>query len=221
MKLRAVHLLSLPNTEREMRSVADVSRLQDFGIEVIQVVNPPYDGPVPEARDDNGTRPFKLGPRHFGCYAAHREAILQHLTEDLLVFEGDCLFNVSLYEMKSRILLALAGCRTYRLIAVSFGPKHGGLILEQLNPLMGTTTRFIETHAYLIPLSSRPIFEDVFSKPWDTVDYVYTIYLLDQQRQRIGIFTDKIAAVQSNGPSLIDAKPKDSEDHFRNLKGQN
>lgn len=225
MNLRICHLLSRPEDEREKRSVEAVSALSEntFGYAYTQCVNLPYDGPIPPARDDNGTRPFKLTSRHYGCWYAHKLA-LAYLTDDLdclFVAECDCVFTEPVNKVIARIWKAYIACIAHDLAAFTFGPLHGGELLEQLDGNMATTSRFIETHCYLIPAKARSVWAEMYSKDFDTIDYAISIYLLDQQHERIGIFTDKIVAVQADGMSLLDNRMKDSETHFRNLEGQN
>lgn len=226
MQLRIVHLLSQPDSEREQRSIREVSALSEntFGYQYVQVINEPYDGPIPPARDDNGTRPFKLGQGAYGCYKAHRDAMLAYLTPDisaLLLCEGDCAFTLPMNQVIARIWRAYNACLEHDLIAFTLGPKHGGETIEDFGNGIVTTTRLIETHAVLVPIASRGFVEEMLSKPWDTIDYVWTIYGYDQAKKRIGIFEDKIVAVQMNATSLVDGKYKDSEEHFRHLEGQN
>lgn len=221
MNLRCVHLLTHPESEREQRSIAEVSKLSDFDIDYVPIVNPIYDGELPLARECND-RPFELTKAHYGCYSAHRDAIIKYLTEDvdtLLVCECDCVFVESPEEIYQRILAAERACREMQLVVFTFGFRHNSLILEERGNI-SVISQFIETHCYLVPKAAKPVFADLFSKPFDALDYTYTIYLYDQAKQRIGTFRDRPVAVQARGMSLIDHKLKISEEHFRNVRYQ-
>ncbi len=223
MKIRAVHLLTDLSSERERRSIREVAQLQQFGVEYIQLLTSPWSNGLPPSRaaDD---RPFKLTKGHFGCWDAHRAAILNYLTSDLdalLVFECDALFAEPVEVFWDRVKIAYEACVMDDLLGFTFGPKHGGILTpiehnSRKYPI-ALTTQFIETHAYLIPQKSKPDFEAMFAKPWDALDYCYTIYLYDQDKRRIGVFADRPASMQADGPSLVDPFPKTSENHFRNL----
>lgn len=223
MKLRIVHLLSEPNTEREQRSIEEVSQLTKFLVEYIPVVNEKWTSEFPVPREAND-REFKLTQAHFGCYLSHKSAILKYLQDDidaLLICECDCVFTLSVGEVWGRIQRACKACVDHDLIAFTLGPKHGGITQSDLGDWMVTTSRFIETHCYLVPIGARDRVTGLFTLPWDACDYVWTVYGFDRGRHRIGIFDDKIVAVQASGTSLIDNREKTSEHYFRAVKGQN
>src|SRR5882757_7445641 len=105
MKFRAVHIYTNPEFEREIRSFDDVSKLESYDIEYIPFYSALYTGEIPLAREAND-RPFVLTPAHYGCYRAHKTAILNYLTTDvdaLLIFECDAIFSVGVKEMSQKI----------------------------------------------------------------------------------------------------------------------
>jgi GR25 family glycosyltransferase involved in LPS biosynthesis len=216
MKLRAVHLLSEPDSKREERSRCEVSRLAKYRIQYIQIVNEPWTGEVPPSREAND-REFKLTPRHYGCYKAHKDAIEKYLVgvDALLVFECDACFTEGVCKFYSRIRRAYQACIDGKLLAFTFGPKHDGKTIDTVGKDVIVITQFIETHAYMIPFASRATFMDAFAKPWDALDYVYTIYLYDHAKHRIGTFRDRATAFQGLGMSLIDGMIKTSETHWK------
>lgn len=219
MNLRCVHLLSQPDTERERRSVMEVSQLARYGVEYRKVVNAPYDGEVPPAREAND-RPFALTPAHYGCYKAHRDAIDQYLTDDidgLLIVECDTVFALPIHETFERIKRAYEAMLEHDLLAFTFGYKHNSKTLERHGDII-LISQWIESHCYLITPKSKPVFMDMLSKPFDAYDYCLTIYLLDIGKQRIGTFADRPIAIQGFGLSIIDKRMKTSEDHFRAVR---
>lgn len=219
MKLRAVHLLTDPQSERERRSVADISGLQQYGIEYLAFINPIWVGEVPAPRVA-ADRPFTLTNLHYGCWKAHHDAILDHFIDDLdglLVFECDALFSESTAQFYNRIIQAYEACVRHSLVTFTFGHKHNGR-LTQLEPNIATTTQWISTHAYLIPRNGRRVFFEMLSQPWDAYDYCTTVYLYDRGHQRIGIFMDRPVTVQADGQTLIYNARNTTENYFRNLR---
>ncbi len=219
MKFRAVHLLTNPKDPREQRSIAEVSALIRHGVEYFSIINPVYDGELPPAREAND-RGFDLKPAHYGCWLAHSGAILNYNgfyegIDGLLVFECDALFVESPENFYWRAVRALEACEQGNLVCFTFGPKHASKTVDTVGDDVIVISQFIETHAYLIPAKSLALFSDIFAKPWDAVDYVYTIYLYDRANERIGTFKHRAMSVQGDGVSLIDGRAKQSESHWR------
>lgn len=222
MKLRAVHIRTNLQEDREVRSFNEVSKLADFGIEYAPRYSPKYKGVIPEPRQA-GDRPFKLTPAHYGCYTAHRDAFNDYRedTDGLLMFECDALFSVPVEEMAQRIERAYKACLEGDLTVFTFGPKHDGKTIDTIGDDVIVITQFIETHAYLIPSTSYDYFTELFAKPWDALDYVYTIYMYDRDKKRIGTFKDRPVSFQAEGKSLIDGRNKNSEIHWKWAKYEN
>ena len=217
MKFRAIHLLTNPLEEREQRSICDITRLIDFGIEYVPVINHVWNGALPPAREA-GDRPFVLTHAHYGCYNAHKQAILNYLKPDidaLLLFECDAVFSLPTFKIVERIERAWQACMEGSLDVFTFGPKHNGKTIDTVGNDVIVITQFIETHAYMIPLKSSTLMREILSKPWDALDYVYTIYLYDRGNYRIGTFKDRAVSVQAKGVSLITGQTKNSEDHWK------
>ncbi len=216
-KFRAIHLLTNPKEQREQRSIAEVSALIRHGVEYFAVLNPVYDGSLPPSREAND-RGFELTPRHYGCWFAHQNAILSFGSQDidaLLIFECDALFVESPENFYWRAVRALEACEQGNLRCVTFGPKHNSITLDTVGDDIIVISQFIETHAYLVPRKEIPFFIELFNKPWDAVDYVYTVYMYDQMKERIGAFKHRAVAVQGDGISLIDGRIKETERHHR------
>lgn len=219
MKVRLVHLLSEPTTERERRSIAEVSALAQFGAQYIQIVNPVYDGEVPPEREAND-RVFTLTKAHYGCWKAHRDAIAEYLTDDidaLLISECDTVFVESPDKIWSRIERAVDVCQRHDILAFTLGYKHNSKTLETIDDVI-LISQWIESHCYLLLPKSKPVFMEMFAQPHDAYDYCLTIYLLDRGHQRVATFSDRPLAVQCRGVSLIDNRDKTSEDFFRAVR---
>lgn len=193
-----------------------------YGVEYFAVINPKYEGELPEAREAND-RGFELTKAHYGCYLAHKNTIFEFFTnvDALLICECDCVFTLHMHEVMRRIERAYQACVEHDLLCFTFGPKHGGQTVTDMGDHMVTTTRLIETHCYMVPVGAKERVYDIWNKPWDAADYIWTVYGWDRGRHRIGIFDDQIVAVQGDGESLIDGRVKNSETHFRYVVGQN
>lgn len=218
MKIKCVHLLSNPESEREQRSIARLCSLPFYGIEGYPVVNPPWTGEIPAGRP-RGDAKFELTKGMYGCWKAHRDAITEHLTDCdvLLVCECDCLPVGTMKEFVASIYRAAQACIQFDLDAFTLGYKHGAQILEPFNDII-VVNQWIETHCYLVPFKSRELFLKMFEQPWDQIDYCMTIYLYDHWKKRIGAFADRPAAIQANGQSLTDGSMRNSEQHYQQVR---
>lgn len=164
---------------------------------------------------------MELTKAHYGCYLAHKNAILEYLTpkiDALLIFECDALPVEPLYQFYKRVRRAYRACVEGNLDVFTFGPKHNGKTIDRVGKDVIVISQFIETHAYMVPVKSRGLIEELFSLPWDAADFIYTVYGYDQRKIRIGTFSDRPVAVQGFGMSLIDRQVKTSEQHFRYVR---
>jgi hypothetical protein len=234
-KFRAIHLLSGTDEERVNRSIGDVSRLQEFGIEYKQIHNdlytelPPKEtcmrpsfvsldpGRVDMGRGDG----WNLTPRHYGCFKAHHDGVLENFDESLsglLVFECDAVCAMSLGEFYSRLCRADDICRKYRNIMVlQLGFRHASHILEKIEEL-DIIDQFIGTHAYFVPESSRELFcEYLRVKPWDAMDMFYTHYFVTNHL-KMAVFNDRPIWNQADGPSYIQPWVSSSEGTYKNWR---
>lgn len=215
MNIKCLHLLSRPNDIRECRSVASVAPMcHAAGMEYYPIINPPYAGPIPPRMESDRT--YESTPGHYGCYLAHRDAILKWLrhADAILVCECDCLFTIDSEEMKRRLARAAEACK--EVPAFTFGYRHDGKTVRKIGDDVIVITQFIETHCYYVPRSSLPIFEKLFASPWDCYDIALTVYLNDRWGMPIGAWADKPIAVQADGASLTHDYIRNDEAHCSN-----
>lgn len=219
MNIKCLHLLSRPNDIRECRSVASVAPMcHSAGMEYHPIINPPYAGPVPAKMESD--RPKKASQGEYGCYLAHRDAILKWLphADALLVCECDCIFTIDSEEMKRRLARASEACQSANLPAFTFGYRHDGKSEKRIGDDVIGISQFIETHCCFIPRSSLDIFRKLFDQPWDSVDLAYTVYLHDRWHMPIGAWADKPVAIQADGKSLTREYTRNDEAHFSGVR---
>jgi hypothetical protein len=219
VKIKCVHLLSNPNDKREMQSKMWLRCLPHYDIPSLEIVNAPWAGEVPPARLCQ-QRPFTLTKGMYGCWKAHKDAITNHLVDCdfLLVCECDCIPTEAMRHFAARVHFAASACLEGNLDVFTLGYKHGGKTIDAVGSQVIVITQWIETHCYLVPMKSRQLFLEMFEKPWDQIDYAFTIYLYDQQKRRIGAFADRPAAIQADGVSLTDGSLRANEKQFMNVR---
>ncbi len=218
--MTAVHLLTHPDDQREARSIAELVQIMPLaGVNYVPIVNPVWTGDIPTPRECND-RPFELTKAHYGCYLAHKNAIAAHLgDEGLWVFECDAVFTIPIQEAAHRMKRAVDVCEKHPLVMLfQLGYRHNGQGMARIEDDVITINQFIETHAYFIPGSSKPVFDAILDEPWDAYDYTVTIRICDRLGGQVAIFDDRPICVQGIGTSLIDNKLKGSEPHFRNVR---
>lgn len=210
IKVRAIHLKTNPNEERELQSEKNIKQLENYGIEYIQIINNIYKGLPPK---ENCARPedvqmepgfYKLTPGHYGCYLAHKNGILSNFIDDidiLLIFECDAIIlDINLFIKK--VYEAYENCIKDDLLMWTFGPNYGYNIEEKEN--YHIINHFIETHSYMIPKHSKQKFIDKFNNAdWDTIDLFYANEF-DKVPQ--GVFKGPPLSLQHEGFSLLDKK---------------
>ncbi len=212
MNIKVVHLLTRPNDEREQRSISSISQLGYFkGIEYIKTVNPVYKELPPK---DNCARPgdismepghMKLSPAHYGCFKSHKEGILNNFTSDLdgiLIFECDALITIDIEDFIVKLNSAISISKEQKMLMWTFGPNYGH-ITEEHNDFY-VINKFLEAHAYYIPVHSRAfMFDFLENTPWDVIDLMYagnfTTY-------KMGVFKNKPLCLQAKGYSFLDKK---------------
>ena len=219
MNIKLIHLLSDPLSEREVRSINCTTSLAEFGIHRVEMINPKWVGEVPGGHlcSDGDS---SLNEGRYGCWKAHRDAILKHLdnVDGLIICEADCLFSVPTNEVYRRIEVAIRACREGNLTAFTFGFRHNGKTIDHVGQEVIVINQWIGTECYFIPIGSKQIFIELFSLPWDAYDLLITRNLCDLQKRRIGTFSDRPIAVQANGVSLITGGTNTFEDHFINTR---
>ena len=207
-KISAYHMLTDIDVDREVKSMISLTKLKNYGIDYKTCINKRYTELPPS---DNCEYPEmismepggKLTPGHYGCYLAHKGAFYEGFNSDsdyILIFECDCVIDVSYDEFMDKINLACDILNKTDLLIFSLGFHNGVNIIEQ-NRDYWVVNKFYGAHAYLIPRKSFNVFDDMYrDSKWNVTDLLFSEKL---DKYKIGIF-EKPITKQVAGVSILD-----------------
>lgn len=204
----AMHMITDIDTEREVDSMISLSKLENYGIEYIPCVNRRYTELPPketcEYPDKISFEPGgKLTPGHYGCYLAHKNAVLDGINKNedyILVFECDAIIDVSYDEFIEKLNFACKTLNDTDLLMFSFGFHNNTNIIDKKKDYW-VVNKFYGAHAYLIPKKSYNVFKNLFeNEKWNVTDLLYAEKL---DNYKIGIF-EKPITKQASGISILD-----------------
>jgi hypothetical protein len=216
VSISAYHILTDIDTEREVRSVADLSKLEDFGISWNPIISkrwtemPPVENcAFPEIV--SMTPGGSLTPAHYGCYLGHRKAFETGYSENpdyMLIFECDCILDVTHQEFVDKVHEAIELLETKDLLIFSFG-HHGGQSILEVEDNYISAYDFIGAHAYFIPRKSYQIIYDKYqTEKWNVAD----LWIGNNFRDyRHGLFHHPTTK-QAGGISILENLP--NEDRY-------
>lgn len=223
-KIKLVHLLSEPEADREVASIISLAPLAALGIQYIQHINPPYSGEIPVDTcyrpEDISDAPgfMKLAPGHYGCYLAHKNAVLKEFAEDvdlLIVCEGDCILEISHTEFYKLVVETGEAMDRNGIPYFSFGDrfnmedKNRELISSVIRTMVGfdkgyVTDKIIYCHCIMFPKFARGSLISILeTEKWDTADLFYNRVLTNE----MGILYNRVTK-QHDGISILDRTPK-------------
>lgn len=214
-KIKAFHLLTDLQSEREINSINSVSLIGDIaGVEYTQIVNIPYTSPPPTSTctypERIGMTPVKgnpgliFTPGSYGCYLAHRhliESIQPQKDEIYLFFESDAkllkspkIFINGVYW--ASFLMSQNGLDFFSLAQFFFHRKTNW----QKKSTHIESDFITGTHCYLLLDSGVHLLQERFLREtWQTYDF----WLSEQCGLKFGLFEDPLCGV-FEGLSLID-----------------
>ncbi len=204
----AMHMITDIDTEREVDSMISLSKLENYGIEYIPCINRRYTNLPPaetcEYPEKISFEPGgKLTPAHYGCYLAHKNAVLDgiHRNADyILVFECDAVIDVPYNEFIEKLNFASKTLNDTDLLMFSFGFHNNTNIIDKYEDYW-VVNKFYGAHAYLIPRKSYSVFKNLFeNEKWNVADLLYAEKL---DKFRTGIFETPITK-QASGFSILD-----------------
>lgn len=176
--ISAYHILTDIETEREQRSISDLSRLEDFGVKWNPIVSKRYTEMPPKETCAfpeivSMTPGGSLTPAHYGCYLGHRKAFETGYKDNpdyMLIFECDCILDVTHDQFINYIHEAIRIIEKEDLLIFSFGAHSEPSILTEGDNYF-TVYDFIGAHAYLIPRKSYQIIYDKYqNEKWNVAD---------------------------------------------------
>lgn len=200
--MKIIHLLSQPDTERERKSIECLSGLKNYQ----QIINPPYqDAPPDFCRRPNALRDKRvaiaggnvLGPGHYGCFLAHKNAVLSEFDSDfLMICECDCIIDPNGFEEKVAKL-----CEDIIKHEIDY-LSLGNSLWKRLEPLgqdLHLTNWISLTHCIIFPQAiKKPLVNCFNNMRWDTIDIWYSTLGL-----RMAVVNEPLAW-QMQGMSLVD-----------------
>lgn len=220
-KIKLVHLLTLPDEEREKKSIKSLSRLSDFGIEYIQNINEPYTELPPK---ETCMYPDRVGLESgyyvrsapiYGCYLAHKNAVLNEFDDDidfLLVCECDThtlIESERFYAELTKICDALE--KEKDIVYVNLGEsdinqidsRKKGYIKETIDDALFIVDKTFGTTAVLYQKSSvSSVKEKFLNEKWDAADlWVQEVF---KNNRKAYSKTPLIKHTSEFGESLID-----------------
>lgn len=204
----AMHMITDIDTEREVDSMISLSKLENYGIEYIPCINKRYTELPPsdtcEYPDRISFEPGgKLTPGHYGCYLAHKNAVLDGIEKNpeyILVFECDAVIDVSYEEFIEKLNFACKTLNDTDLLMFSFGFHNNTNIIDKYKDYW-VVNKFYGAHAYIIPRKSYSVFKNLFeNEKWNVSDLLYAEKL---DKFRTGIF-EKPITKQASGFSILD-----------------
>lgn len=206
--ISSYHILTDIETEREIRSIADISKLEDFGIKWNPIVSKRYTELPPKETcafpDIVSMEPGgALTPAHYGCYLGHRKAFETGYKDNpdfMLIFECDCILDINHNDFINKLNEAIDIIEKEDLLMFSFGHHNGQSIIEQKENYF-IVYEFIGAHAYLIPRKSYEIIWDKYqTTKWNVADLWMGNNFRDYKQ---GIFPHPITK-QAGGISILE-----------------
>lgn len=210
--LKSVHILVDIESQREKLSIQSMQKVEPE-IKYIQCINKRYEGT--EWKNVAPINGFKNhGPGHYGAFQSFKKAILENFTNDidaLLIFEADCVLEVSKEVFLQKVNEAVAFCEKHDLPYFSFGPRIVNNFLESEcidsdkdYPNFIITDRIVLAHCVLITKKYRNYVFEKLEKSWDSPDLWFSGIF---KNFNMGIVKNQLA-YQTYGFSMIDNRFK-------------
>tara|TARA_Y100001938_G_scaffold91486_1_gene125485 strand:+ start:14 stop:1141 length:1128 start_codon:yes stop_codon:yes gene_type:complete len=219
-KIKLMHLVTEPKTnEKEIRSIKNV---KDFcnktGIKYEQRVNQIWRDTPPS---ENCNRPndvqdkpgyYKLAPGHFGCFLAHKNAILAKDNSDydyVLIFEGDVIIDSDYQELYESLVRFSRIAKEQDQDLIGFGNPYQNRNLNgpKIEDIYTDVTPFIPAQSYLINNDKLSKIQKLLdTTKWDAFD----MWICNVARLRVGT-AEKIYTKHLPGFSIIEQEIKTTD----------
>ena len=221
-KIKLMHLVTEPHTNpKEIRSIENVKDFCDkTGIVYEQRVNeiwkeiPPIENCArpTEVQDKPGY--YKLAPGHYGCYLAHKNALLAQDNPQydyILIFEGDVIIDSDYTELYESLKRFTRLSKQTDMDIIGFGNpwQNRNLNGPKVEDIYTDTTPFIPAQSYLINQDKiEKIVDLINSTPWDAFD----LWVCNVAKLRVGI-AEKIYTKHLPGFSIIEQEFKGTDEN--------
>ena len=217
-KIKLLHLVTEPETnEKEKRSIENLkSFCEHTDIEYDMRVNkiwkelPPSD--TCNRPQDIDWKPQSIGngfgkltPGHYGCYLAHKNAIIDDENKNydfILVFEGDTIIDSDFTELYNSLFRFNRIANENNLDLIGFGnPKETTNIRGiQIEDIHCDVVPFVPAQSYLIPQSKLNNWKNKLNnEKWEAWD----LWIMNIGQMKSGI-SDKVYTKHLPGFSLVD-----------------
>jgi len=214
LNIKSYHILTDVYSEREIKSMQSLSKLENFGIDYNIVLSRRYTNTPPKETcafpDIVGSGPGTLSPAHYGCYLGHKKAFYNGLNDDpdfMIIFECDCVIDMSHDNFMDKIHESISIIERDDLLMFSFGYHNNQGILEEKSDYF-VIDHFIGAHAYIIPKKSYGVFKNLYENTkWNVTDLFYANNLRDYKQ---GVFKNPITK-QTSGLSILENELHDDK----------
>ena len=217
-----MHLVTEPETNpKEIRSVENIKDFcEKTGIVYEQRINkiwtesPPKD--TCNRPDDVQDKPgyYKLAPGHYGCFIAHRDAIINEDNKNydyVLIFEGDVIIDSDYYELYDSLIRFSRIAKEQNQDIIGFGNPHQNRNLNgpKIEDIYTSISPFIPAQSYLINKEWLPKLQHLFQKlPWDAFD----MWVCNVAKLSVGT-AEKIYTKHLPGFSIIEQEFKGMDEN--------
>jgi GR25 family glycosyltransferase involved in LPS biosynthesis len=217
-----MHLVTDPeNNPKEIRSIENIKDFcEKTGIVYEQQVNviwketPPSENCArpTEVQDKPGY--YKLAPGHYGCYLAHKNAILDTENQEydyVLIFEGDVIIDSDYTELYDALQRFSRIAKETDMDIIGFGNpwQNRNLNGPKIEDIYTDVTPFVPAQSYLINQNKiERIVDLVNSTPWDAFD----LWVCNVAKLRVGT-AKKIYTKHLPGFSIVEQEFKGTDEN--------
>ena len=221
-KIKLMHLVTDPeNNPKEIRSIENIKDFcEKTGVVYEQQVNviwketPPSENCArpTEVQDKPGY--YKLAPGHYGCYLAHKNAILTADNKEydyVLIFEGDVIIDSDYTELYDALQRFTRLAKETDMDIIGFGNpwQNRNLNGPKIEDIYTDVTPFVPAQSYLINQNKiERIVDLVNSTPWDAFD----LWVCNVAKLRVGT-AEKIYTKHLPGFSIVEQEFKGTDEN--------
>jgi hypothetical protein len=221
-KIKLMHLVTDPeNNPKEIRSVENIKDFcEKTGIKYEQRINKIWTETPPS---ENCARPtevqdkpgyYKLAPGHYGCYLAHKNAILTTDNSEydyVLIFEGDVVIDSDYTELYESLVRFSRIAKETDMDVIGFGNpwQNRNLSGPKIEDIYTDVTPFVPAQSYLI--NSNKVADIAYlleTTPWDAFD----LWVCNVAKLRVGT-AEKIYTKHLPGFSIVEQEFKGTDEN--------